>query len=87
MRRYRLERALATGDVAGAKAFTTANDNAGGSPKAGTSVGCPNWSTTPATMVTGWAEIARAGGTNPAETRLRFDPESPIADGRWPYEH
>jgi hypothetical protein len=35
----------------------------------------------------GWVEIARALGTNPAEARLRFDPESPIADGRWPYEH
>lgn len=32
----------------------------------------------------GWTEIARAMGTNPAEARLRFDPESPIADGRWP---
>lgn len=34
----------------------------------------------------GWTEIARALGTNPAEARLRFDPESPIADGRWPYD-
>ncbi len=35
----------------------------------------------------GWTAIARALGTNPDEARLRFDPESPIADGRWPYEH
>jgi hypothetical protein len=34
-----------------------------------------------------WTEIARALGTNPDEARLRFDPESPIADGRWPYDH
>jgi hypothetical protein len=33
----------------------------------------------------GWTEIARALGTNPSEAHLRFDPESPIADGRWPY--
>lgn len=33
-----------------------------------------------------WTDIARALGTNPAEARLRFDPESPIADGRWPYD-
>ena len=24
--------------------------------------------------------------TSPAEARLRFDPESPVADGRWPYD-
>lgn len=35
----------------------------------------------------GWTEIARALGTNPYEAHLRFDPESPIADGRWPYDH
>ncbi|WP_234811449.1 hypothetical protein [Mycolicibacterium elephantis] len=35
----------------------------------------------------GWTEIARALGTNPDEARLRFDPQSPIADGRWPYDH
>jgi hypothetical protein len=34
-----------------------------------------------------WTEIARALGTNPDEARLRFDPDSPIADGRWPYDH
>jgi len=35
----------------------------------------------------GWTDIARALGTNPDEARLRFDPESPIVDGRWPYDH
>jgi len=35
----------------------------------------------------GWTAIAQALGTNPTEARLRFDPESPIADGRWSYEH
>lgn len=34
-----------------------------------------------------WDEIARALGTSPDEARLRFDPESPITDGRWPYHH
>ena len=29
-------------------------------------------------------EIARALATSPAEARLRFDPQSPAADGRWP---
>lgn len=33
-----------------------------------------------------WDEIARALATSPAEARLRFDPASPIADSRWPYE-
>jgi hypothetical protein len=31
-----------------------------------------------------WDEIARALATSPAEARLRFDPPSPLADGRWP---
>jgi hypothetical protein len=34
-----------------------------------------------------WTKIARALGTSPDEARLRFDPDSPIADGRWPYNH
>ncbi len=34
----------------------------------------------------GWTEIAQVLGTNPAEARLRYDPRSPIADGRWPYD-
>lgn len=35
----------------------------------------------------GYSEVARALDTNPDEGRLRFDPQSPIADGRWPYDH
>jgi hypothetical protein len=31
-----------------------------------------------------WEQIARALATSPAEARLRFDPESPAADGRCP---
>lgn len=30
-----------------------------------------------------WHEIAHALGTSPDDARLRFDPESPIADSRW----
>jgi hypothetical protein len=33
-----------------------------------------------------WAEIARALATSPDEARLRFDPGSPIADPRLPYQ-
>jgi hypothetical protein len=33
-----------------------------------------------------WDEIARALATSPLEARLRFDPESPIADTRWPHD-
>jgi hypothetical protein len=33
-----------------------------------------------------WDEIARALATSPDEARLRFDPESPVADPRWPYD-
>jgi len=33
-----------------------------------------------------WDEIARALATSPTEARLRFDPQSPVADGRWPYD-
>ena len=31
-------------------------------------------------------EIARALATSPAEARLRFDPQSPVADSKWPYD-
>jgi hypothetical protein len=31
-----------------------------------------------------WNELAVPLGTSPHEARLRFDPDSPIADGRWP---
>ena len=30
-------------------------------------------------------DIAQALATSPDEARLRFDPDSPVADGRWPY--
>jgi len=33
-----------------------------------------------------WDEIAQALATSPQEARLRFDPESPIADTRWPHD-
>jgi hypothetical protein len=33
-----------------------------------------------------WDEIARALATSPGEAQLRFDPESPIADTRWPHD-
>jgi hypothetical protein len=31
-------------------------------------------------------QIARALATSPAEARLRSDPGSPVADGRWPHD-
>lgn len=34
----------------------------------------------------GWLDIARALGAGPDDARMRFDPESPVADGRWPYD-
>jgi hypothetical protein len=34
---------------------------------------------------TSWDDIAILTGTSPEEARLRFDPDSPIADGRWPW--
>jgi hypothetical protein len=33
-----------------------------------------------------WLEIAHALGTSPDTAQLRFDPESPIADSRWPHQ-
>lgn len=33
-----------------------------------------------------WHDIARALATSPDQARLRYDPESPVADGRWPYD-
>lgn len=32
-----------------------------------------------------WRRNARTLGTSPDEARLRFSPDSPIADTRWPY--
>lgn len=34
----------------------------------------------------GWDVIAQLLGTSPDEARLRFDPQSPVADGRWPLD-
>jgi hypothetical protein len=31
-----------------------------------------------------WNDIAQLLAIGPEEAHLRFDPESPIADGRWP---
>lgn len=33
-----------------------------------------------------WTDIARLLGTSPDEARLRFHPDSPVADGRWPLD-
>lgn len=33
-----------------------------------------------------WDEIARLLGTSAHEAELRFDPASPIADRRWPFD-
>jgi hypothetical protein len=35
----------------------------------------------------GWHDIARALATSPDQARLHYDPESPVADGRWPYDY
>ncbi|HEX8008055.1 MAG TPA: hypothetical protein VF482_16685 [Trebonia sp.] len=32
-----------------------------------------------------WDETARAIGTSSEQAHLRFDPDSPVADPRWPY--
>ena len=34
-----------------------------------------------------WHDIAQALATSPDEARLRFDPDSPVADSRWPYDY
>ena len=33
-----------------------------------------------------WHDIAQALATSPDEARLRSGPDSPVADGRWPYD-
>lgn len=33
-----------------------------------------------------WDQIARALATSPEQAQLRYDPESPIADTRWPHD-
>jgi hypothetical protein len=32
-----------------------------------------------------WGDIAQLLGTSAHEARLRFDPDSPVADRRWPF--
>ena len=34
-----------------------------------------------------WADIATALGTSPGQAELRYSPDSPVADCRWPYDH
>jgi len=33
-----------------------------------------------------WADIAIALGTSPEQAELRYSPDSPVADSRWPYD-
>ncbi len=33
-----------------------------------------------------WDDIAQLLGTSAHEAQLRFDPDSPLADGRWPFD-
>lgn len=33
-----------------------------------------------------WTDIARRLNTSPHEAQLRFDPDSPVADTRWPID-
>jgi hypothetical protein len=32
----------------------------------------------------GWDDVAQLLGSSADEVRLRFDPQSPVVDGRWP---
>ena len=34
-----------------------------------------------------WQQIATALATSPEQAELTYDPESPVADTRWPYDH
>ena len=34
-----------------------------------------------------WTDIATALGTSPEQAELRYSPDSPVADCRWPYGH
>ena len=34
-----------------------------------------------------WEQIAHALATSPDQARLRYGPDSPIADSRWPHDH
>jgi hypothetical protein len=46
----------------------------------------PHEVTTARANGTSWNDIAKLLGTSPDEARLRFDPDSPVADGRWPWK-
>jgi hypothetical protein len=32
-----------------------------------------------------WHDIATAVATSPEQAKLRYSPDSPVADSRWPY--
>ena len=34
-----------------------------------------------------WHDIATALGTSPEQAELRYSPDSPVADCRWPYDY
>jgi hypothetical protein len=34
-----------------------------------------------------WHDIATALATSPEQAELRYSPDSPAADTRWPYDH
>ena len=34
-----------------------------------------------------WTDIATALGTSPEQAELRYSPDSPVADCRWPYDY
>ncbi len=34
-----------------------------------------------------WTDIAAALATSPEQAELRYDPDSPVADARWPYDY
>jgi len=34
-----------------------------------------------------WHQIATALATSPEQAQLTYDPESPVADSRWPYDY
>ena len=34
-----------------------------------------------------WTGIATALGTSPEQAELRYNPDSPVAGKRWPYDH
>ena len=34
-----------------------------------------------------WHDIATALATSPEQAELRYSPDSPVADSRWPYDY